>query len=265
MSSFVSDLVLCSLGGEERYPLYARALREACARATPAFGTKLFGDEYRRLACNPSWFASLIASNADLEGYSAKQLWSYANAIAEGPLCEGLRKHALDEARHSKMFSSLLFLAFPNVESPELRSRLSLLTPDLKIQQPLPNIHQERPTSEILNSLVLMNLHEIKALVLEYLLQPTLIAYAALSNRKAIRRLMERLIRDEVEHIRYTAAFMEEKARQGHLDDIVDLMSDFLEILNAVTDDELVESRRKCFIIPSQGSDSPPELPVSLS
>lgn len=262
MSSFVSDLVLRSLGGDARYPLYSRAFRDACAHATPAFGTKSFGDEYRRLVCDPSWFASLIASNADLEGYSAKQLWSYANVMEDGPLCDGLRKHAFDEARHSKMFSSLLFLTFPRAETPELRLRLSSLSPDLAVQKLRPEIPKERSADETLNSLVLMNLHETKALVLEYLIEPALVAYAATPNHKAIKRMMESLVRDELEHIRYTAAFIEEIAGQGRLDEVVVLMRDFLEILNAVTDDELVESRGR-YITPVAQRDEIPPGPFS--
>lgn len=234
MTDIVSRAALQALGAGEELRLYAAALEHAC-ESGPPYGVAWFGREFRRLADDPSWFASLLVSDVDLEGYSASQLWSYADGVADPAFAVGLRVHAADEARHSRMFASLLFTLFPRLETPELRDRLKGLAPPLApagVAAPAPGGPLDE---EQLNSAILINLHEVKALMLERLLRPALLDYAPEPQRARVAAVADRLIADEINHIRYSAAFIQSAAAAGRHDEVMDAMADFQETLNAVT------------------------------
>jgi hypothetical protein len=237
MANFVCDLTLSTLNVDNNFGVYGLALENALGANPPPYGVRWFGERYRRMARNPSWFASLLVSDVDLEGYSAKQLWAYASIVSNPTFANGLRAHAIDEARHSKMFANLLFTIFPKLRTEELSHKLDEMAPDLKITEAIrPETDSiERPFEELLNSAILINLHEIKALILEHLLRPTIMAYCSSREQVRVGRLMNRLISDEIRHIRYSAEFIGDAALRGYREHIFDTMADFQRVLNLVT------------------------------
>lgn len=245
MANFVSEFVVHTLHDDADRSLarYEASLRNACESSPPPYGMGWFGEAYRRLTRNPSWFASLLASDAHLEGYSARQLWAYAGTSIDPDFARDLRLHASDEARHSRMFAKLLFVIFPEVETTELRQKLSDMSPRLKLREAQPPKEQEsRPYSELLNTVILINLFEAKALVLERLLQPTLLAYCSPENERRVRRASDALIADEVRHVRYTANYLERASAMGYSDYIFQVMADFQDILNITTLNEVEQT-----------------------
>jgi hypothetical protein len=245
MGNVVSSLALGALA-DPGLATYAFALDRACESSPPPYGESWFGKEYRRVTRDPSWFASLMVSDVDLEGYSATQLWSYADALGGADFADGLRRHALDEARHSKMFAALLFTIFPQLRSDELTAKLRDKSPDLRpsTSTVLDAPHAGRPFEEVLNSAILINLHEVKALVLEQLLRPVLLAYATPDTVQRVARIADAIISDEVRHIRYSAQFVESAARRGYRDYVIDAIADFQQTVNFVTIDEVESTVR---------------------
>jgi hypothetical protein len=249
MTNLISEFALDRLGASASSELchYSSALRGACEAHPPPYGNQAFGESYRRMAEDPSWFASLLASNADLEGYSAKRLWSYARTVTDPNFASGLRTHALDEARHSHIFASLLSKVFPTALTAAVRERLSEMAPRLSLgaREDSPNAPMGDPAptaAELLDSAILINLFETKALILEELLRPTLLAYCPRKSHATVERMLDALITDEVRHIRYTADYIELAATAGHADRIFKAMSDFQWSLNTVTLSEVEES-----------------------
>lgn len=240
MANFVSQFALRALNASDTLPVFSRALENALETNPPPYGESWFGEKYRFMVRNPSWFASLLVSDVDLEGYSAKQLWAYANTVSHIEFAKGLQKHAIDEARHSRMFANLLFTVFPKLKTEELCWKLNEMSPRLKISEATFGATDaaERPFEELLNSAILISLHEIKALILEQFLCPTLTAYSPLAQHRKIAILTNQLISDEIQHIRYSAEFIEAAALKHH-EYIFEAVADFQRVINSVTLDEI--------------------------
>ena len=240
MGNIVSNLALEALCDPNGLKNYRLALSNACKSNPPPYGQAWFGNEFRFRARDYSWFASLLVSDADLEGYSARQLWAYAGAIDDLRFAAGLRRHAIDEARHSRIFARLLFLVFPRLDEEDLRLRLDAMAPELRLSDAQPSSTPLKCSrEELLNSAILINLHEVKALVLEYLLRPTVIAYCDTPNERRANRLLGSLISDEIRHIRYSAEIIDAAMNDGYRNYVYDAMSDFQSLLNAATVEEV--------------------------
>ncbi len=239
MGIFLADFVLESLGPAPHLADYGKALRHSCAAAPPPYADQWFKGIFHRLSTDPSWFASILVSNVDMEGYSGGQLWAYANRLPDQWFARGLRRHAQDEVRHSRMFANLVFSLFPRLATEEMRAKLRAMSPPLAEPGEAEGPAGGHPFEEILNSAVLINIHETKALVLEHMLVPAVLAYAPDHQRPRLRRLMDRLIADEIEHIRYSAAFIQQAVAHGHGEQAMEAMGDFQAMVNEVTLEEL--------------------------
>jgi hypothetical protein len=239
MASLVADLVRKELGNDPRLSRYFGMLEKITSHRRPPFATSEFGKLYRSGVVHAPWFASLLLNDADMEGYSARQLWLFSHRTADEEFAAGLRRHAKDEARHARMFGSLLFAIFPALDDVQTRARLRRLWPVLDKDAP-----QGTPfrTDDLVNTAVLINLHEIKALFLEKLLHPAALAYSSDDARPKTDSILRALTRDEVEHIRYSALYMERMADLGYSDFISDAMADFLEAIGEVTEEEISEN-----------------------
>lgn len=242
MSQFVCELVMGELGRAGAPPLeaYSHALRRAARAAAPIYGTARFGRSFRARACDPRWFAGLLVSDADLEGYSAQQLWRYADTLPaeHAEIAAAIRRHAADESRHARVFGNLALTVFPSLDCAELRSRLQAMAPDLGRELRLES-GDARPLDELLSTLVLINLFEIKALILVRLLAPVALAYCPEPRRGKVAAMTRALVADELRHIGYTAAFLDRAARAGHAAFIGDAMADFQATLNITTGEDL--------------------------
>lgn len=239
MASFIANLVRSSLSGDERLDAYFSLLEKVTAASPPAFATRQFGQQYRSGAINKPWFASLLLNDADMEGYSAHQLWQYSTLTPDLELKEGLKKHARDEARHAGMFGALLLNILPSMDTPEIRQRLRSLRPKLADPALSPPTKSHFDMDSLVNTAVLINLHEVKALVLEKLLHPLALAHSAAAARPRTDAILNTLTKDEVEHIRYSALFMVRMMNSGYRSYIDSAMSEFLDAVNDVTWDEM--------------------------
>ncbi|KWD61901.1 hypothetical protein WL68_21055 [Burkholderia cepacia] len=143
------------------------------------------------------------------------------------------------------MFARIAFNTFPRIETEQLRVRLQGCAPALNLTTPVANVKGEsHDFEELLNSMILINLFEIRALFLEKLLTPVLFAHAPEENRAHLERAMSIIVRDEVVHIRYTADFLAELANQGYEEQIIVSMREFQTVLNRLTEKELDEDSR---------------------
>jgi hypothetical protein len=240
----ISNLTVASLSNIEdvKRPFYERALHDACSSSPPPYGMQWFGEEFRCRGRDPSWLASLLVSNADMEGYSAGRLWKYGVTIADKTLSDGMLKHANDEAKHSKMFARILLEIFPELESEELKAQLRQYVPELCHASTGSDEESKAPAfEELLNSLILVNLFEVKALVLVKLLTPLVMAHAPKKSRVRVHKMMDVIIADEAHHIRYSADFIEEACRNGYMDFAQSAVKEFQATLNLVTESELAK------------------------
>ncbi|WP_260598078.1 hypothetical protein [Sphingomonas endolithica] len=219
---------------------YGGALTAVFDTAPPAYASNLFAREFQRQAKDPSWFASLLVSDCDLEGYSARQLSRYSGEVVDRRVAMGLAAHAADEARHSRMFASLVVEVFPNLR-PDigLRDKLREMAPRLRLSSYGGSLAFAAVDEALLSSMVLINLHEVKALILEYLLRPLALAHAPAAHRSKVGRQLDVLVADEVQHIRYSAAYINHAVTNGWGNTVMDMMRDYGQLMDDVTLDEI--------------------------
>jgi hypothetical protein len=242
MAAALADFVLESLPASAAAELseYAMALRHACDASRAPYALTEFGRRFRVLARDPSWFANLLVSDAHLEGYSAWQLWKWSESIVDVRVRESVERHANDEARHSRMFASLLHILFPPACTNDVGVRLAAMSPDL-----IPNNDRTRPTTEaavpddVLRSIAFINTFEAKALVLGRLLEPVLVAYASPADARRVERIARALLSDEVRHISYSARILQRASEQGRSDVVRAALHEAHASLNASTTAEL--------------------------
>ena len=216
---------------------YLDALTRALDDALPNFETPRYQGAFREQAVDRDWFASLLASNLYMEGYSAGRLKQYSGVISgDGTLQRDLARHAHDEARHSLQFYDLLFLVFPHLDTPTLRREAKANVVDLDAITPCPADYPAPSSDELLNSLILMNLFEIKALYLGNYLRPFVRAHAPAAQAREAEAIICGIAGDECHHIAYTARHIDAYVRELGADAVASLMSGFIEQMNGSDD-----------------------------
>lgn len=230
--------------GAPRHSLFEDMLVHAMDVAPPPFGENWFGRQYFELARDVDWFANSLVANAALEGYGSRQIWNFSNKIDNDSYVDAVRLHSLDESRHSTVFVKILSLLFPNTEiDPEIQRQIEELQPHFNSTNhpsavKLPE-SQRYDNEQFLSEIVGIHLTEIRALVLQLLLRPTILAYSSDSSRRKLDSLSSMLIRDEARHIEYAANIIQKEAVNGHTDLLYTLFEERLREFNEVTMIEL--------------------------
>lgn len=243
--SFLANFVMDSLStaGLPAHPTYRRILEHSYA-AIPPFARDWFGTRYRELARDPEWFANSLVANSALEGYGAVQIWKFSNRLEDERFAAAVRQHSLDESRHSAMFIRMLKLTFPNIEiDAKVETQIDKLQPHYTPRRHPPI--EKRPPEErkvgrdAISELIQVHITEIRALILQHLLRPVMLAYAPPSSIRVLTAASDMLIRDEARHIGYTAKFFEEAAAQGDGDFLFDAFEREAASFNELTLEEL--------------------------
>lgn len=211
--SVVPDLVLQELRrtGCAALPQYAAALQEACSQTPPPFGMKWYGDRYRAWAADAEWMAQSLVANAAKEGEGARKLWSLAGRASDNLVAELVRRHAIDEARHSQFYIALLQLAFPEAVDRETLAQLHRLSPGYSTND-VPARDEPAETTVVLDELIQMNIGEIRTLIHQMLMRPILYLHCVVDNQTKLSKLLDSLRSDEAMHIKYTAELIESAA-----------------------------------------------------
>lgn len=221
-------------------PMYEEILDYAVSTVPPPFGQNWFGRRYFELARSADWFANSLVANAALEGYGSRNVWAFSNKVSNQEWANAVRVHALDESRHSTMFVTMLKNVFPNMEMDETTSQqLDALQPKFS-RKNHPTISYE-PTADavVLNEIVGIQITEIRALVLQLLLRPVLLAYTPVELRDLMAKYSSILIRDECRHIQYSAEIVENVAKSGGRNFLYETFINRLREFNELTMVEL--------------------------
>ena len=226
--------------GGAGWPHYRDALITACRKAPPPFGTRDYGEIYRDAARDPRWMVHSLVQNAEGEGEGARHLWDLAACTPDARVSAQVKTHAIDESRHSRAYVAMLDLAFPGVIDDESRARLVALSPGYTRRSPL-EPHEDSPYASpiTLDDLVQMNIAEIRTLVHHLLQRPVLLADCTPEQGRRLAHVLDSLRRDEIGHIAYTAALIEESARRGKAGVVKRLMQERMSDFNAITNQDL--------------------------
>lgn len=226
--------------GVPALPAYRRALVRACDESPPPFGKKKYARLYRDSARDPEWVALSLATNAESEGDGAEHLWDMAACTPGADVAAQIKRHAIDEARHSRGYVTLLGLVFPGSMDEELRALLEALSPGYTQAMPLSakkGSPYARPAT--VDELVQMNIAEIRTRIHHLFQRPVLLGYCPAEHRGRIKRILNSLLLDETRHIAYTARLIERAAQETSVDQVIDLMHERVRDFNEITDHEI--------------------------
>jgi hypothetical protein len=240
--NIAAQLTLEALGphGVAAWSHYRNALITACRKAPPPFGTKDYDKIYRDVARDPNWMAISLIQNAQGEGEGSTHLWDLAACTPDARVAAQVKAHAIDESRHAKAYVAMLDLTFPGLVDNEFHAQLTSLSPGYTQRSPL-EPHEGSPYASAitLDDLIQMNIAEIRTLVHHLLQRPLLLGHCAPERRPRLARLHDSLRLDEVRHIAYTAALIEEFAHHGEADAVKRLMQERMSDFNAITNEDL--------------------------
>jgi hypothetical protein len=220
---------------------YPRALVSACNALPPPFGRKAYRDLYRRNATDPDWLALSLATAAQSEGEGATHLWDMAACTQDPEIASRMQDHAIDEARHSRGYVTLLELIFPEMIDEQFRKQLQRLSPGYSKTSPLePAEGSPYAYPATVDELIQMNIAEIRTRIYHLLQRPALLGYCRVDRRARLSRILECLLFDETRHIAYTARLIERIAREsGGVEQVMVLMRQRVKDFNEITDDEM--------------------------
>lgn len=201
---------------------YAACLTEVFEAHPPPHGTAWYRDVYRHQIRNPEWFTNSLIYNAEMEGIGSRRVWKFSSYIPDQRIADMVRAHSMDESRHSRMFIGILDTIFPSQIEADYRKRLRDLSPGYT-KRSHPTISPPSPDTalserRVIANLIGSNLVEVRALVLQYMLRPVMLAYGKPEQRDKLTRISDRLISDEIKHIAYSAHCIEQYSRKGDLD-----------------------------------------------
>lgn len=228
---------------------YRAAMEEALHQEPPPFDTEPYGALYSQSAADPRWMATSLLTNSEREGDGSRRLWSLAACAPDENHQRQLKRHAVDESKHSLMYLALFDLSFPNAVSPEFRAQLKQLSPGFSMHKelfPVPGSpYAKTPT---LDDFLQMNIAEIRTTIHHLMQRQALAAYCPTENLPALKRIQDRLLTDELAHVAYTAGLIEQIAADADPGEIRALFCKRLRDFNQITSEELGDHAFDCSV-----------------
>jgi hypothetical protein len=226
--------------GVPELPTYERALVAACTAFPPPFGRKEYGDLYRSSASDPDWVALSLVTAAQSEGEGARHLWDMAACTPDAEVARQMQQHAIDEARHSRGYVTLLGLIFPEAADDELRTRLGALSPGYTGNSLLvPAAGSPYAYPATVDELIQMNIAEIRTRIYHLMQRPVLLDRYCKAQRPRVRQLLDWLLFDETQHIAYTARLIDRAAEASGGEQVIELMRERVKDFNEITEEEV--------------------------
>ena len=228
----VARLSLSHDGDPDNYPRYMAALNYALERLTPEFDKKGYGDEFRGAAEDAQWFATSLVTSSEREGDGATRLWSMAACCPDESERTLLKRHAVDESKHSIAYLRLVDLTFPGAIESDFRKELEdKLSPKFRMsEEPYIWADSDYARAPTVDDYIQMNIAEIRTAIHHMLQRRALNEFCPDENRESMLAISRALLRDELYHVSYTAKLIEKKADEGLNKLFLERLSDFNEI-----------------------------------
>jgi rubrerythrin len=164
-----------------------------------------------------------------------------AACTPDAEIARQMQQHAIDEARHSRGYVTLLGLIFHEAADEELRTRLRSLSPGYTGNSPLvPTAGSPYAYPATMDELIQMNIAEIRTRIYHLLQRPVLLDhYCKTDRRPRVRQILDWLLVDETRHIAYTARLIERAAQASGSEQVADLMQQRVKDFNEITEEEI--------------------------
>lgn len=245
----IAELAIAMQGELGDCPTYMSAMAEALEREPPPFDSEAYEAIYHGAAEDERWMAVSLLTNAEREGDGSRRLWSLAAFSTDDEERRQLKRHAVDESKHSLMYLALLNLAFPDSVSPEFRLELRQLSPGFALHKELRavpgNPYAKAPT---IDDFVQMNIAEIRTTIHHVMQRQALSPHCPAENLPKIKHLQDCLLRDELAHVSYTARLIEQLTRNLDRSRVADLFVRRFHDFNQITREELGDKAFDCSV-----------------
>jgi hypothetical protein len=217
-------------------PHYSESLRAAFLKVDPVFTRPRYAEFFWHCASRvPGYVPRVVLANGKAESEGSEKLFELWQGVENQPQVEkGVLAHAADESRHARIFVRLTELAFPGHFLPSTLLEFERSLPDVRRLKTL-KVDLKLPDNFVIDHLVQMNIGEIRTRLHVHLFAPIVYGLTPATNKEAVRRLFEGLVRDEVRHISYTALLMEQWAQGGAATLIRQLYAGRLHTFNKIT------------------------------
>jgi len=199
-----------------------------------------YGEKYREVASDPTWLANSLIANAAKEGEGSQKLWALAGRTADSEVAGEIREHAVDEARHARLYITMLGIAFPESVDENILAELGRLSPGYTSKD-RPDKLPTASEAQVLDELIQMNIGEIRTRIHQLLLRPVITAHCPPEGRAKLQRILDSLLGDETRHIEYTARLIEKAMTEKSVGFVRQTMKERLAEFNRITLEEVGE------------------------
>lgn len=236
-----------SPGGARPFPTYLTALETALHYEPPPYGMPGYADLYRDAAQDAQWLVISLMSNAEREGDGAKRLWSLAACAEDDVVRQRLKRHAVDESRHSLAYLALLDLTFPGAVSAQFRTELDTLSPRYSMSQaPVAVPASPYARTPSVDDFVQMNIAEIRTAIHHTLQREAIAKHCPPQNAGRAGKILDVIFADELAHVAYSAELIEEMAAETGPTALRELFCKRICDFNQLTRQELGEATFSC-------------------
>jgi hypothetical protein len=245
----IASVAIKLRGGLGECPKYSAAIGEALQQEPPPFDTENYATLYKESATDARWMATSLVTNSEREGDGSKRLWSLAACAVYEDEQQQLKRHAVDESKHSLMYLAMLDLAFPNSVSREFRRELRQLSPGFSMHQELFPV-KGSPYAKVptLDDFLQMNIAEIRTTIHHVMQRQALAAHCPPENLPALKRIQDCLLNDELAHVGYTALLIEKIAEKADDCNVTALFCKRFRDFNRITTEELGDNAFDCSV-----------------
>lgn len=230
---------------EQRHPpiecaYYIDALSAALTAEPPPFSNKDYAAVYGEASADAHWMAISLMTNAEREGDGATRLWSLSACSSDERLRRELKTHAVDESNHALLYLALLDLTFPGAVDPDFRRTLQQLPPRYSADMELFSVpgspYAKEPT---IDDFIQMNIAEIRTTIHHLMQRPALLRHCPAAHRTNVQRILDSLLNDELSHVAYTAAIIDDQTDHTSVLNTKTLFARRLRDFNKITNEEL--------------------------
>jgi hypothetical protein len=247
--ALAARVALAQCSPDAECPIYLDALDQALEDEPPPFDTSRYAEIYEEAAAAPRWMAISVIQNAEREGDGSRRLWSLAACSDDAHVQQQLKRHSVDESRHSLLYLALLDLTFPGAARPAFREELNKLSPRFSLKQELaPVPGSPYAKNATIDDFLQMNIAELRTTIHHIMHRPALSRHCPPDHQKKITSIQDSLLGDELKHVSYTALLIENIARELPKERVTALFRKRFRDFNRITLSDLGEGVFDCSV-----------------
>jgi hypothetical protein len=219
---------------------YLAALEEAVEEEPLPCGTALYAKLHLSASESGQWTVLSLLTSASQEAEEAKRLWARATDCGDVELRQKLKQSAAERSEQVVAYLTLIDIVFPEALTAEFRDELGALAPGYTLVQPLPEPDEARPPVSP-PEVVLLNLEALRKAVLTDLRRSAILERCPAGDHSRAVTVLDRLRRDHVDQVAWTAGWLEQAVHEGELDDLGGLIVSCLRDFNRATTEEAID------------------------